>query len=384
MASAPPASLDSRLAARPPEALQPGAARPAPAGPWRSLRALLPGLLLTGALAAAALQLATLPWLAAHGISALTLAIVLGIVAGNVFYGRVAPSCGAGVGFSKQRLLRLGIVLYGLRLTFQDIGQVGVAGVVIDALVLCSTFALALVAGTRLFKLDRTTALLIGAGSSICGAAAVMATEPVVRGRAEQVAVAVSTVVIFGTLSMFLYPALYQALTQAGWLALSPAAYGLFTGSTVHEVAQVVAAGTAVSQQAGDAAVIAKMVRVMMLAPFLVLLSAWVARGGGRGVAPRQPAGARRQRIAVPWFAFAFIAVAALNSVVALPPAVTHAALAFDNLLLALAMAALGLTTQASALRQAGLRPLALAGLLFAWLLVGGFLINQGVSAWLG
>ena len=147
MASAPPASLDSRLAARPPEALQPGAARPAPAGPWRSLRALLPGLLLTGALAAAALQLATLPWLAAHGISALTLAIVLGIVAGNVFYGRVAPSCGAGVAFSKQRLLRLGIVLYGLRLTFQDIGQVGVAGVVIDALVLCSTFALALVAG---------------------------------------------------------------------------------------------------------------------------------------------------------------------------------------------------------------------------------------------
>ena len=104
----------------------------------------------------------------------------------------------------KQILLRAGIILYGLRLTFQDIAGVGLHGVLLDALMLASTFGLACLLGTRLFGLDRTTTLLIGAGSSICGAAAVMATEPVVRGRAEQVAVAVSTVVVFGTLGIFL------------------------------------------------------------------------------------------------------------------------------------------------------------------------------------
>ncbi|HAI46318.1 MAG TPA: YeiH family putative sulfate export transporter, partial [Stenotrophomonas sp.] len=107
--------------------------------------------MLAGGVALAAMALAALPWLQAHGISALTLAIVLGIALGNSVYPRLAPQAAAGVGFSKQWLLRAGIVLYGLRLTFQDIGQVGVGGVLIDALVLTSTFALAWWAGTRWF-----------------------------------------------------------------------------------------------------------------------------------------------------------------------------------------------------------------------------------------
>lgn len=171
---------------------------------------LIPGLLLSAALAGAAILLGRSQWLQHNGISALTLAIVLGIVVGNTLYPRIAAGSAAGVGFSKQILLRAGIILYGLRLTFQDIAGVGLHGVLLDALMLASTFGLACLLGTRLFGLDRTTTLLIGAGSSICGAAAVMATEPVVRGRAEQVAVAVSTVVVFGTLGIFLYPALFQ------------------------------------------------------------------------------------------------------------------------------------------------------------------------------
>ena len=341
-------------------------------------RARAPGLLLTALVAAAAMWLACLPWLAAHGISALTLAIVLGIALGNSVYPRLAGQAAPGVGFSKQWLLRAGIVLYGLRLTFQDIGQVGVAGVLIDALVLLSTFALAWWAGTRWLGLDRDSALLIGAGSSICGAAAVMAAEPVVRGRAEQVTVAVSTVVVFGTLAMFLYPALYQLNLAHGWLPVSAAAYGVFTGSTVHEVAQVVAAGRAISDAAADTAVIAKMVRVMMLAPFLVALSLLLARG--RTAAP----GAARARIVVPWFAFGFVAVAGLNSLPLLPAALVSHAIEVDTVLLAMAMAALGLTTHVSALRQAGIKPLLLALLLFGWLLAGGLGINLGVHAVLG
>ena len=341
-------------------------------------RGHLPGLLLTAAVAAAAMGLATLPWLQAHGISALTVAIVLGIAAGNTFYPRLAAQAGAGVGFAKHWLLRAGIVLYGLRLTFQDIGQVGASGVLIDALVLTSTFALAWWAGTRWFGIDRESALLIGAGSAICGAAAVMAAEPVVRGRAEQVTVAVSTVVVFGTLAMFLYPALYQLNLAHGWIPMSAQAYGVFTGSTVHEVAQVVAAGRAGSAPAADTAVIAKMVRVMMLAPFLIGLSMLLARGR-TGAADGQ-----RAKIVVPWFAFGFVAVAGLTSLHLLPATVVSVAVDLDSVLLAMAMAALGLTTHASALRRAGMKPLLLALLLFGWLLAGGLGINLGVHALLG
>jgi len=336
----------------------------------------LPGVVLAGAVAACAVQLGGFPWIQAKGISALTLAIVLGMVVGNTVYPELARFADSGVCFTKQRLLRAGIILYGLRLTFQDIAQVGAGGVLIDSIVLASTFALSWWGGTRLFGLDRNTALLIGAGSSICGAAAVMAAEPVIRGRADQVTVAVSTVVVFGTLAIFLYPALFQVAARIPLLAMTPTAYGVYAGSTIHEVAQVVAAGRAVADSAANTAVITKMVRVMMLAPFLVLLSTYLARTGS----PDEGAGDRSRGIVIPWFAFGFIAVAGLNSLSILPAGVVSAAVGADTVLLAMAMAALGLTTHASAIRSAGVRPLALAALLFVWLIVGGFLINAGVA----
>jgi uncharacterized integral membrane protein (TIGR00698 family) len=159
---------------------------------------------------------------------------------------------------------------------------------------------------------------------------------------------------------------------------LSPAAYGLWAGSTIHEVAQVVAAGHAVGAAAADTAVIAKMVRVMMLAPFLVALSAWVARG--RPATAGQP----RPPIAMPWFAFGFLALSGLRSLDVLP----HAALAItgdiDLALLAVAMAALGLTTRLSAMKAAGLAPLGLGAALAAWLVLGGAAINGAVAALAG
>jgi len=347
----------------------------------------LSGLALAGALAVCAIALGKLGWLQDHGISALTLSIVLGMLVGNSFYPRMVDAAAPGVAFSKQNLLRLGIILYGLRLTFQDIGQVGIAGVVIDATVLSSTFALSWFLGTRLFNLDRTTAMLIGAGSSICGAAAVMAAEPVVRASADKVTVAVATVVVFGTFAIFLYPALYHLNAQWHLLSVSATAYGIFTGSTVHEVAQVVAAGHAISEQAATTAVIAKMVRVMMLAPFLVILSAYLSRssafpGSGKGAAPEDGGGS--PRIVIPWFALGFVAVAGLNSLAVLPKELVSVAIDVDTLLLAMAMAALGLTTHFSSIRTAGIKPLLLAALLFAWLIVGGIAINGAVSAWLG
>ena len=344
----------------------------------RRLAPWLPGLLLAAAIAAAAIWGARQPLLAGSGLSALTLAICLGLLVGNTLYPRLAPACHGGVSLAKQRLLRAGIVLYGLRLTFQDISQVGLAGVLIDALVLGSTFLLAQWLGRRVFGLDARTTARVGAGSAICGAAAVLATEPVVRGRAEDVAVAVATVVVFGTVGTFLYPALFHWNAAHGWLPVSPAQYGLYVGSTVHEVAQVVAAGEAIAPEAADVAVISKMVRVMMLAPFLLLLSLSMARGGGRD---SQDHGGPPRRIAIPWFALGFVAMAGVHSLGVLPAPVVQAGVQLDNALLAIAMAALGLSTHVSAVRAAGTRPLLLAALLFAWLLGAGLLFNRWVPA---
>lgn len=336
-------------------------------------RHVIPGLALSALIAAAALWGGTHPLLANAGLSALTLAILAGMFLGNSVYPRLKLRCDSGVLFAKQHLLRAGIVLYGLRLTFSQIADVGVSGIIIDALTLTSTFTLACVLGPRVFGLDRQTSWLIGAGSSICGAAAVLATEPVVKADAGKVTVAVATVVIFGTLAIFIYPALWPLLQPL----FSPAHFGIYIGATVHEVAQVVAAGHAVSPDTENTAVIAKMLRVMMLAPFLLFLAARVKQ-----LAPAEKG--TPTHITVPWFALLFIAVAIINSFHLLPQALVQALIALDTLLLAMAMVALGLCTHLSTLRQAGLKPVLLALCLFIWLLLGGGAINLVVQTLAG
>lgn len=341
---------------------------------------LVPGLLVSALLAIVASRLGTVGWLQAHGMSALTVAIVLGMALGNTVYPRIAARSGAGVAFSKQTLLRAGVILYGLRLTLHDIGQVGVAGVLTDALLLSSTFALAVILGTRFFGLDRASAMLIGAGSAICGAAAVMATEPLLRAKAEQVTVAISTVVVFGTLAIFVYPALYALNLQWHWLPPGSQAFGIYAGSTIHEVAQVFAAGRSISVETANTAVITKMVRVMMLAPFLLVLSSWLARASA---AEERSAGKANtvRKLTIPWFAFAFVAMILFNSLALLPRPVVGYAVDVDTFLLSMAMGALGLTTHLSAIRRAGAKPLLLGALLFVWLVTGGALINHLTAA---
>lgn len=350
--------------------------------PQQKLVRHLPGILVSAGIAVAAIALGRLPWLQDHGLSALTLAIVLGMLLGNSLYPRMSAVCGHGVGFSKQSLLRLGVILYGLRLTFQDIGHVGLVGGAIDALMLSSTFGLAMYVGVRLLRMDRDTVILIGAGNSICGAAAVLATEPVLRAKSEQVAIAVSTVVVFGTLAIFVYPMLYRLALAWPDIGVTASQFGIYAGSTIHEVAQVVAASRMISEETANAAVIAKMVRVMMLAPFLLVLSAYLASARAK-TSQSAHSGHRQARggVVIPWFAFAFIGVVCLHSLVVIPQPMVAALLDIDTLMLAMAMAALGVTTHVSVVRSAGFKPMVLATLLFVWLIVGGAFVNRGVMA---
>jgi len=327
----------------------------------------LPGLLLCGTIAAVTALLAQVPAVSHLGLGSLTLAIMLGIIIGNTVYSPVAGQCDAGLLLAKQKLLRLGVILFGFRITLQQITDVGLSGVLIDVLTLSSTFFMTCLLGRRLLKLDRETVWLIGAGSSICGAAAVLATEPVLKAAPSKVAVAVATVVLFGTLAIFIYPLLWP-LVHHLFPTVSLTQFGVFTGSTIHEVAQVVAAGHSIAPETESSAVIAKMLRVMMLAPFLLLLS---------GVLRREQATQHRaQPITFPWFALLFVAVALFNSLHWLPAGWVNALNIVGGILLTMAMAALGLTTRFTALRAAGFKPVLLGALVFGWLIVGGGSIN--------
>jgi len=298
-------------------------------------------------------------------ISPLIIGIVLGIVYANTLRNKLPQEWVPGIIFSTKTLLRAGIILYGFRLTFQSIEAVGISGIFTSVTIVTLTFLIGYIVGTKFLKMDRDTTILVTAGSSICGAAAVLATEPVLKGEPYKTAIAVSTVIIFGTIAMFLYPFLYRM----GYIPLTPQEMGIYIGGTIHEVAHVVAAGNAVGAETAKTAVIVKMIRVMMIAPFLLVLGFWLAKTS-KDVANKQKA-----KIVIPWFAVFFMVVAGFNSLNLLPLHVVGSINSIDTFLLTMAMSALGMETSIDKFKKAGMKPIYLASILFLWLIFGGFYI---------
>lgn len=326
----------------------------------------LNGVLFVALFALASLYLANMTWMTGTGISSLVIAIVFGIIYSNTLRHRLPELWVPGVQFSAKQLLRLAIILYGFRVTFQQIAAVGVEGLLIDIFVVVFTLWLGYWVGVKLFKLDRHLALLIASGSAICGAAAVLAAEDVLHSEAYKATVAVGTVVLFGTLSMFLYP----LIQHAGIFGFTDTQYGIFAGAAVHEVAQALVAGTNVSPEAGDIAVIVKMTRVLMLVPVLIFLSVYENRHVMIADATQQ-----KVKLVVPWFAIIFVVVIGFNSLHLLPAAVVSIINQWDAFLLTMAMAAIGMETNLNKIKKVGLKPLYFAIVLFAWLLIIVYLL---------
>lgn len=339
---------------------------------WANPTAPLAGMAVVGALAIAALLLARLPVIVQLGISPLVVGILLGIVYANTLAGRIGQAASErlspGIHFCTRQVLRLGIVLYGLRIAFADLLTIGPRGLLVSLVMVVLTFLVATHVGRRWFGLDRDTAMLMAAGASVCGAAAVLATEPVLRAEPYKSAVAVSMVVVFGTLSMFLYP----AMQHLGWLHFSPLDYGIYVGGSVHEVAQVVAAGSAVSPAAAASAIIVKMTRVMLLAPALIMLTIYLGLRAGPSAAP----GGGRVPVVIPWFAVWFLVLVLVHPLLGLPPAWVGLLNHLDTFLLTVAMTALGMETIVSRFRHLGLAPLYTGAVTFVWLLAGGYGVN--------
>lgn len=304
-------------------------------------------------------------------VSPLLWATVFGMVYGNCFHkGEAKQALSKGIKFSKGRLLRLGIILYGFKITLQQIAGIGLAGLATDAFIVSSTLALGIVIGQRLFGLDEATSTLIGSGAAICGCSAVLATQPVVGGESHQVSAAVGTVVLGGTLSMFLYPYLYRIIPC---LAGSSKLMGIYTGSTIHEIAGVVAAGKAMGGDVAVTAVVTKLARVLLLAPALTILS-W--RRNERCKKEAKASGvkleAEKCKLVLPWFAFGFVAVSTLHSIVNLPTALVTMASKTSAFSLICAMSALGVESDLVEIKKLGPKPILLATTLWLWLSVGG------------
>lgn len=340
---------------------------------------VLHGILLIALFSFSAFYIAEFQFVKDLSFSPLIVGIILGMLYANSLRNHLPETWVPGILFCTKQVLRAGIVLYGFRLTFQSVIAIGLPAILIDVLIVASTIFIGMLMGKGL-KMDRDIALLTSTGSAICGAAAVLGAEPVVKSEPHKTAVAVSTVVIFGTLSMFIYPVLYRA----GILHLTPEQMGIYTGSTLHEVAHVVGAGNAMGKEISDAAIIVKMIRVMLLAPVLVIMSFALARtavkAAARGLQNLQGATqpvAKRGKITIPWFAFGFLAVIGFNSFDLLPAPVVDGINNVDTFMLTMAMTALGTETSIEKFKKAGAKPFVLAALLYLWLLGGGYLMAK-------
>src|SRR5262249_26796677 len=250
---------------------------------------------LAGAIAAAAFLVRHIPGMATFS------PIILAIVIGMAFHNSVGTPSFAkpGIAFCLRRLLRFAIVLLGFQLTFTELAGVGAWGLLIIVIAVVATFTFTVWVG-RALGVDRKLSQLIAAGTSICGASAIVATNVVTEAHDEDVAYAIACVTVFGSIAMFVYPLLQ------GLLRLDPRAYGLWSGASIHEIAQVIAASFQNGQRAGDIGTMVKLACVMLLAPMVFALS----------IKPKLSANRAPTRSATPpfpWFALGFIALAGLN-----------------------------------------------------------------------
>lgn len=332
---------------------------------------MIHGVLLIALFACASFYIGSADFFKEISFSPMIIGIILGMIYANSLRNNLPETWVPGIQFCSKKILRLGIILYGFRLTFADISAVGMSGILIDVVVVTVTILGGIVIG-RLLKMDSETALLTSIGSGICGAAAVLGAESTIQTKPYKTAVAVATVVIFGTISMFLYPIAYRS----GILGLTPEEMGIYAGATLHEVAHAVGAGGAMGPEVEPVAVIVKMIRVMLLVPVLLILGYWVALKAARNKSGE----GRGSKVSVPWFAIGFLLMICINSVLPLPESVIKGIEYFDTFLLTMAMAALGAETSFDKFKKAGAKPFVLALCLYVWLLGGGYLLSRFVA----
>ena len=320
-----------------------------------AVRGVAPGLLVCATIAAAA------GFLSEHyGGPPMLFAVLLGLALNFL---REAPRLEAGIEIVSRTVLRLGVALLGLRITFADIHALGVGPLVLVACGVIGTIVMG-VLFARLAGQSREFGLLTGGAVAICGVSAALAINAILPNheRTERdVSFAVIGVTVLSTCAMIFYPML------VGLLQFDDRQAGTFIGATIHDVAQVVAAGYSISAPAGDAATFTKLMRVAFLLPVVLALTLLLRSRGARGGAT-----STSRPALLPWFLVVFAALIVLNSVVTLPAAPRGALLQLAQFCLITAVAAIGIRTS--------LRDMASLGPRAVWLLVGETLFLAALS----
>jgi uncharacterized integral membrane protein (TIGR00698 family) len=302
-------------------------------------------------------------------------AMLFGLLLGNTLHcpQRLSP----GFDFTKRYLLRAAVALVGLRVTVGLLADLGIAPLLIAAMELVVVLVLLRWIAISVFKLDRDLALLIAAGTAICGAAAILAVAALLQRRDQRPGIAVALITLTGTVALLVYP---EAFLE-GWLpGLDDQLYGVFVGASIYELAQVYGASYAVSEGALNTATLVKLSKVVLLIPLLLVLDL-IRRGVLTRVAAQlrravqssfarlrplrgtdsmtvpiaQHAGAAaRPTIQIPWFIVAFVGLMLLNTAITLNPTLRRAILDIDQFLFLMVMVALGMTTQLSRIGEVG------------------------------
>lgn len=328
------------------EAEKPAVAPSSEVRRWSSVAALVPGV----ALCALGATVALIAGQFTSAVSPLLIAIVAGAVLANTV--SLPAKFQPGLAFSAKRLLRVGIALLGLQLMFSDIVGLGWGVIAVVVAIVFLGIAGTMYAG-KLLGLSWSQRILIACGFSICGAAAVAAADGVVNAREEELLTAVALVVIFGTLMIPTIPLLADAF------GMNEIEAGMWAGGSIHEVAQVVAAGSALGATALGVATVVKLARVLMLAPVMAFLSIRQRTMVDNTATKRPPL--------IPLFVVAFIGCMGLRSTGMLPNELLGLAKTVQTALLAAAMFALGLGVRLSVIRGVGARPFVLAAISTVW-----------------
>jgi uncharacterized integral membrane protein (TIGR00698 family) len=311
----------------------------------RDAQSIAPGLAAAVAVAVGArLVTAFLPAIVAE----VTVAILFGLVIATIAGSRMAPLT-RGLAFTSQRVLRLGIILLGARLSLGEIARIGLPATVVIVITMAVSFGIVLLL-SRLLQVEGRLAVLIAVGSAVCGNTAIVATAPVIGARPRDVAYAVATITLFGTLAVFLYPAIGRAL------GVTQPTFGLWSGVAVHDTSQVIATSAAYGSQALDVATVVKLIRNALMAPLLFLIATWWSARGDEAVGSAR----RGMRRAVPLFVLGFLALAALRTVGAINVDQAAALDVVARCLILVALAAVGMSIRLGELRETSWRPFAI------------------------
>ncbi|WP_017727700.1 YeiH family protein [Halalkalibacterium ligniniphilum] len=321
------------------------------------------GVGITLVIAGIAKSLALLPFL--NIVGELMIAILIGMLWRSTV--GVSNQTIVGADFSSKKLLRLGIILLGMRLNLFDLAQAGSAVFIIASISL--VFALIVVyLLTKLFHVDKKLGILISCGTAICGAAAIAAIAPQVKGKNAEIAIGAATVAILGTIFTLIYTLLFPII------GLSDYAYGIFAGATLHEIAHVLAAANTGGNAAVEIAIIVKLTRVTLLIPVAILIGIWMNK------TETNQNTSKWKVIPIPWFIVGFLMTSGLNSMGLVPSYVAEQIVIISYLLLGMAMAGLGLSVQATVFQKHGVKAFA-AGFVGSVLLsIFGYLCLQFFS----